>query len=280
MITDDERATITKHAYVPEHLPHYVTAISGTEPHLIGDYVLHRTRARLIFVGYPLIGHFDEAHMLEALDEVKARFEPTRISILAPSLPAALEDCSPSGRDRYYRLNLSTLHIPKKTRNMLKRARREVSVSIGDFSREHKRLIKDFTQAHPLDEATRFIFRRMHKYAKSQDAIVFHAHTSGGDLVAFDVADFGAEEYAFYMFNFRSRKHPVPGASDLLLAYIAVKAKTEGKRYLNLGLGINEGITSFKKKWGGTPFTEYTTCQQESQTGLSWSNLLDRFSRR
>jgi hypothetical protein len=35
------------------------------------------------------------------------------------------------------------------------------------------------------------------------------------------------------------------------------EAKREGKRYINLGLGINPGITFFKKKWGGTAFLPY-----------------------
>jgi hypothetical protein len=178
----------------------------------------------------------------------------------------------------FYRLDLSTLRIPKKTRNMLKRARREVSVSIGEFGREHKRLIKDFTKTHTLDQDMRFIFRHVGKYAESRQAVVFNARLPQGDLVAFDIADFGADEYAFYMFNFRSSNHPVPGASDLLLAYIAVKAKTEGKHYLNMGLGIDEGITFFKKKWGATRFQNHVACRQELKTGVSWSDILDKLT--
>ncbi|MFL7871461.1 MAG: hypothetical protein AB8I58_21715 [Anaerolineales bacterium] len=279
MITPDERALIAEHAYIPEHLPHYVSAISRTEPYLIGDFVVHLAGTHLIFVGYPLKGKFNKTQMLETLDEAKARFEPSQTSILAPALPSALEACEQSTTDEYYRLGLLPLRIPKKARNMLARARREVTVSIGEFGREHKRLIKDFIRTHQLDNATRFIFKRVQEYAKSHNALVFDARTPRGNLAAFDIADFGAGEYAFYMFNFRSRQHQVPGASDLLLAYIIAQAKTKGKNYLNLGLGIDEGITFFKKKWGATPFLKHVTCMQETGTQRSWSDLFDRFSK-
>ena len=279
MITPDERALIDKHAYVPEHLPHYVSAISRTEPYLIGEFVVHLAGTYLVFVGYPLIGYFDETQMLEALDEAKARFEPSLVSVLAPALPSALEACEHSTTDEYYRLNLLPLHIPKKTRNMLARARREVSVKIGEFGVEHKRMVKEFISTHELGDATRFIFNRVSDYAKCETALVFNARTRRGELVAFDIADFGAQEYAFYMFNFRSRQHQVPGASDLLLAYIIAQAKTKGKQYLNLGLGIDEGIAFFKKKWGASPFLKCVTCSQETGTQRSWTDIFDRFSK-
>jgi len=277
MITPDERAFIAEHAYVPEHLPHYVSAISHT--YLIGDFVAHIAGTQLVFVGYPLKGNFNETQMLEALDEAKARFEPSLTSILAPALPSALQGCVPSPTDEHYRLDLLPLRIPKKTRNMLTRARREVSVSIGKFGREHKRLVKEFIRTHQLENATRFIFSRIPEYAKCQTALVFDARTPRGDLVAFDIAEFGAQEYAFYMFNFRSHKYQVPGASDLLLAYVIAQAKTQGKRYINLGLGIDPGIAFFKKKWGATPFLKYVTCTQETGTQRSWSEVFDRFSK-
>jgi hypothetical protein len=162
---------------------------------------------------------------------------------------------------------------------MLTRARREVAVSIGEFGREHKILVKAFIRSHRLDDASRFIFQRLHEYVKCEKSLVFEARTPRGKLVAFDIADFTARNYAFYMFSFRSEKHAVPGASDLLLAHIIERAGSEGKRYLNLGLGIDEGIAFFKKKWGGEPFLEYISCTQGTKPSESWSEMLDGFSR-
>jgi hypothetical protein len=50
-------------------------------------------------------------------------------------------------------------------------------------------------------------------------------------------------------------------------------AKEENKKFVNLGLGINTGVTFFKKKWGGVPFYPYTFChtsllKQETQDSL------------
>ena len=274
MINDSERAAILEHAYLPEHLSHYVTAISGTEPFLIDDFVVHLSGTQLVFIGYPLRGDFNEYQMLTALEKAKSRFEPAAVSIIAPTLPSAPKKCPPSPADSYYRLDLSQLHIPKKTRNMLTRARREASVSVGEYRREHKKLVKDFIRSRQLDDGSRFIFQRLDAYAQCDSALVFEARNARGDLVAFDIADFSAREYAFYMFNFRSEKHAVPGASDLLLFHVIKSAQAEGKRYLNLGLGIDEGITFFKKKWGGMPFLDYVSCTQKSGAGEALSEML------
>jgi hypothetical protein len=64
----------------------------------------------------------------------------------------------------------------------------------------------------------------------------------------------GSARYAFYQFNFRSAKIAVPGASDLLFNEMIRLAHSEGKRAINLGLGIHAGIRRFKEKWGGAPF--------------------------
>ena len=39
MLNDQERAKIYRHAYLPEHLPDYVAAVSGSEPFLHHDYL-------------------------------------------------------------------------------------------------------------------------------------------------------------------------------------------------------------------------------------------------
>jgi hypothetical protein len=145
---------------------------------------------------------------------------------------------------------------------MLSRAGRELSVEKSrDFGKEHKKLIEAFLKTHPVDEATRFIFERTGGYlSASNTAWVFDARNDKGELVAFDVAEFKPKNYAIYMFNFSSEALYVPGASDLLLFEVIKQAKTERKKYINLGLGINPGVTFFKKKWGGVAFLPYASC--------------------
>ena len=38
--------------------------------------------------------------------------------------------------------------------------------------------------------------------------------------------------------------------------------REQGKSTLHLGLGVNEGIRRFKKKWGGKPFLKYEFCER------------------
>ncbi len=279
MITPAECAYIAEHAYVPEHLPHYVAAISRTESFLFGEFVAHVADAHLIFVGYPLRGEDDAARLMAALAEAKARCQPTGVSVIAPHMPAALADYACSPADAYYRLDVTRLVIPPKTRNMLARARREVTVGVGKFGAEHRRLMDDFVRARRFDDATRFIFQRVAEYAQCASAVLFEARTARGKLVAFDLAEFGAREYAFYMFNVRARAQAIPGASDLLLAQIIARAQAEGKRFVNLGLGIDAGVTFFKRKWGALPFLNYVAGTQKIARPPTWRDLIDQLAR-
>ena len=279
MINPSERAYIAEHAYLPEHLPDYVSAISKTEPFLIDDFVIHVHANHLVFVGYPLREDRVDTQFVAALDEARARFNPSATSIIGPAFPPTLKDYTPSPPDEYYRLDLTQLVIPKKTRYMLRRARREVSINIGSYGIEHKKLIKTFLQGSHFDRATRYIFQRVSEYAKCDTVYLYEARNAHGDLIAFDIADLWSMDYAFYMFNFRSPKYNVPGVSDLLLAYIIERAQADGKRYLNLGLGIDAGIAFFKKKWGATPFLKYTAWTQESPKQGAWWEAYDQLSR-
>ena len=231
-----------------------------------------------IFVGYPLKEPFEEKRMRSALEDAIKRFKPESVSLIAPSIPSSLNDCVHPPSDRYYRLDLSALSISQKLRNMLSRAGRELSVEKNkDFDEEHRKMVDDFLKTHPVDEATRFIFERIGEYlSSSTTAWAFDARNNRGELVAFDVAEFKPRDYAIYMFNFSSDALYVPGASDLLLSAVIKQAKTDRKKYINLGLGINPGVTFFKKKWGGTPFLPYAFCLYHPSRKENLETLLQK----
>ncbi len=260
MITSIQEDYIKDHAYVPEHIPTYVTAISQTEPFLLGDFLAYQGENHLIFIGYPLKESFDEKRMSIALEDAIKRLKPESVSLAAPCIPSNLNDRVHPPSDHYYRLDLSSFAISQKLRNMLKRAGRELAVGKKrNFDEEHGKMVDDFLKSHPMGEATRVILQRIDKYlSSSKTAWIFDARTSGGKLVAFDVAEFKPKDYALYMFNFSSEAFYVPGASDLLLSEVINQARAEGKKYINLGLGINPGVTFFKKKWGGVAFLPYS----------------------
>jgi hypothetical protein len=271
MITAAEEEHIECHAYLPEHVPEYVTAISQTEAFLFGDFLAYAKPGYLILVGYPLGDAFDQKRMEEALEEAIKRLNPERVSLMALSIPASLEKVDHPPSDHYYRLDLSSLVISQKLRNMLKRAGRELTVrENAHFDEEHKEMVAAFLDTHSVNEATQFIFQRIDQYLSSaKTASIFEARTGEGKLVAFDIADFKPRDYALYMFNFSSDARYVPGASDMLLARVIQQAKSLGKQYINLGLGINPGVAFFKEKWGGVAFLPHSFClYNPSRKGL------------
>jgi hypothetical protein len=262
MIAATQQDYINDHAYIPEHIPQYVTAISQTEPFLLGDFLGYAKKGHFTLVGYPLEEPFEEKRMRSVLEDAIKRFHPESVSLIAPSIPSSIHGSIHPPSDHYYRLDLSSISISQKLRNMLKRAYRELSVErTNKFDEEHRKMIAEFLKTHPVDEAASFIFNRIDEYlSSSPTARVFDARNKRDELVAFDVAEFTPKDYALYMFNFGSGARYVPGASDLLLSKVIQQAKTENKKYINLGLGINPGVTFFKEKWGGVAFLPYASC--------------------
>jgi hypothetical protein len=276
MITPAEKDFILENAYLPEHLPDYASGVSGGEPFLAADFVFYLLPGSLVFVGFPLRGRFEEKKMTKTLEEVVVRQSPSRVALIAPAIPPRLG--TPGPADSYYRLDLEGFRIPVKVKNMVQRASRELQVRKGkELESDHLRLISEFSGARPLEEGTRSIFSRIPKYlCASPTAWVFSARTGHGDLSAFDIAEFPPSGYAFYMFNFRSREKNVPGASDLLLSEIVRTAQEQGKRAINLGLGIHPGVVFFKKKWGGRPFLELRSVSYEPSPSAFPESLLSK----
>ncbi len=104
MITTAQEDYIERHAYVPEHIPQYVTPISQTEPYLFGDYLVYAKKGHFILVGYPLKEAFEEKRLERALEEAvqtsqtgqrlsdcpcDSPFPSTRFFILPPTITIA-----------------------------------------------------------------------------------------------------------------------------------------------------------------------------------------------
>ena len=278
MITASQQNYISGHAYIPEHIPRYVTAISQAEPFLFGDFLGYAKKGHFTFVGYPLKEPFEENRLRSALEDGIRRLHPESVSLIAPSVPSSINDRMHPPSDHYYRLDLSAISISQKLRNMLKRADRELSVERSNtFDEEHREMIAEFLKKHPVGEAAGFIFSRIDEYlSSSSTARVFDARNKGNELVAFDVAEFRPRDYALYMFNFGSDARYVPGASDLLLSKVIQQAETEKKKYINLGLGINSGVTFFKEKWGGVAFLPYASCHYHSSRKEDLDSLFQK----
>jgi hypothetical protein len=257
MIGPAEETFIQDHAHIPEHIPGYGSVMSAGEPYLVEDFLVYFGRDTLVFIGYPLEENFDENRISKILTDTIRRFSPEQAVLIAPSVPSYP---GTRGRpDAYYRLDLVHDQIHPKVLNMVHRAGREVRVETGrSLGTEHRLLVDDFMATPDLEDGSRTIFKKIPEYISSvPTAEIFSAVDASGNLVAFDIVDFGSRQYAFYMFNFRSRRHKIPGASDLLIHAIIQESRARDKIFLNMGLGLNAGVEFFKEKWRAVPFLHY-----------------------
>ena len=273
MLSTEERRLVYEHAYLPEHLPDYVEAVSGAEAHLLDDYLCFERRDHLIFIGYPLKNQ--KRNTQEVYDAACKRFRPATVAIIAPKIWLPPQTYEPQPEDSYYRLDLPLASIKPEVAYMVRRANRDLSVSVGTFAREHKKLAKVFLSSHKLSQEQKEIYKGIAPYMKrSRTALLLEARR-GDDLVAFNIVDMGSADYAFYLFNIRSVKTNVPGASDLLFHKMVGKAQDEGKQTLNLGLGIHAGVRRFKEKWGAKPFLTHASALV-TRKPLEMGRLVDK----
>ena len=257
MLSKEERELIYFHAYLPEHLPDYVVAISGTEPFLFRNFLYFVAKKHLIFIGYPLQSDSDPAAQI--YDTICTDVQPSTVAVIAPEIWLPADDFTKESTDSYYRLDLPLAKVDSSVAYMVRRAQKELQISQSHFGKKHKRIIKRFISSHQLTREQKYIFKQIPRYLKTCDSAILLEAKKDDDVAAFSILDIGSADYAYYLFNFRSNKINIPGASDLLFNEMVALAHDEGKKAINLGLGINDGILHFKEKWGGVAFQPYNS---------------------
>jgi hypothetical protein len=274
MLSNEDLNRIYQQAYLPEHLPVYVEAISGAQPHLHGNYLCFTRKSHLIFIGYPLGRPSDDT--ARAYASACERFDPATVALIAPEVWLNASSVEMQPRDSYYRLHLPVETIDPNRAYMVRRAERELTLGHGSFQKEHKKLIKAFIKDHQLTAEQIYVYNRIGQYLKRASSAHLLEARKQEVLVAFTVVDTGSADYAFYLFNFRSPKQRIPGASDLLFKTMVDLARSEGKKSINLGLGIHEGIRRFKEKWGGVPFLPYAAARVDRKQPLMSDELANK----
>lgn len=289
-------SAVTADALIPEHLVHYVTAVSGRGLRMCGGFPAYVHEADAVLAAYPgATGyHADSNHpeggpktppaptvaeapdLNAALQELSGQY--ASVTVLSPLPPDTRHAGTPVSQDAYWQIPLPCPAPGQKLRNMLRRAGREVVLCEESFGGEHQALVNGYLQSRPLSPGTRHIFEALPAYAAShpQICVLCARSTAPGNsrkLVAFAVGDFASLSTAFYMFAFRHPDAP-PGTADLLLSGLLQKAEASGHQRMNLGLGINAGISFFKQKWGAVPLIPYyeyrlvPTPQRKEKKGL------------
>lgn len=263
MLTPQEKQMIYRHAYLPEHLCDYVEAITEAEASLHEGYLYFFRKKHLLLIGYPLTG--DAPKIKVVYRRLRRRLKPATVALIAPQLWHRFGTGSGLTTDNYYRLRLPLKKMDSGVAYMVRRAAREVTIDQGSFDRNHQTLLEMFLDAHRFSARQRYLYQKIPDYLnRSRSALLLDARKENA-LVAFTVMDTGSEMNAFYLFNIRSMTDPVPGVSDLLFHEMVQIAQRAGKSAINLGLGVNNGIRRFKKKWGGMVYLSHQTVEMRNK---------------
>ncbi|MDO5483728.1 MAG: translation initiation factor IF-2 [Desulfovibrionaceae bacterium] len=274
-------AQVTARAVTPDQLLPYVEAVSGLQTRMFGSCVGHFCEGQVVLIGYPLDDPRDTASMDAAVAEALRMPGLEHITVLGPARPANVPAGAQVSEDAYWTLPLPLPPAGQKLRNMLRRAARDIVVTSGGaeaWGPEHSALVEAFCAGRTLDAGMLHIFRQLEGYlARARESRLFSARLADGTLVACALGDYSAFGTAFYMFAFRLPSAP-PGTADALLAAVAAEGEARGHSVLNLGLGINGGISFFKKKWGASLFLPCVECGWDvRQEKKSWlARLLGR----
>jgi len=268
MLTEIQERGILNQAYIPEHIVSLMKCLSGGEPILIDEFLCFHKQDWLMVIGYPLRSAFQSQSLEKAILQGLAEFKPVYGWFMAPEAPPLFSRlCVRRERDEYYELDLRRYVANKRLASIAEKASLELTVTrdqrMGD---QHRRLIEEFTGTAGLSPQVRQLYLEMPKVvAQSKTTTVLSAWSREGHLAAFYVVESAALRFAAYLIGCFSRKTYASHASDLLFREMIALAQEQGKTSINLGLGVNEGIRRFKKKWGGTPALAYEYCEYKSR---------------
>jgi hypothetical protein len=264
VMTPEEKTDTLTRAYVPEHIVSLMTLISKGDPFLIEDHLCLVKENWLILVGYPLDKNYSQERCGRILKQAVESFRPKSLSFIGPEIPPLLlESCRERESDQYYMLDISKTQQKPSLLRVTHQASKELTVERGNsITGEHKALITELLKREKLPARIRELYLAMPDYVgRSSTAWTLNALDKTRKLCAFYVVDLGAADFTTYVLGSHSKKHYLPHASDLLFLEMINLTREHGKKIINLGLGVNEGIRRFKEKWGGKPFLTYEFCE-------------------
>jgi len=264
MLTTQEKESILTQAYVPEHSVDLMTGVSGGEAFFADDYFFCRKGDWMIVVGYPLNDEFNVGEFDFFVTGLIKQFRPVQLSLVASEIPESLlVHSNEKDSDHYYILDLSTGDLSGRLRRIVRKASEKLSIERADSMHEaHYLLIHEFIQrVGPPRRVERLLWQMPDYIQKQSDGVVLNAWDDRQRLAAFYVVDTAPRYFSTYVIGCHSRQNYVSGASDLLVYELIALSRESDKQYIHLGLGVNEGIRRFKKKWGGVPTRRYEMCE-------------------
>lgn len=264
---------ISQFARVPEHGLSLVQTISGGRPLLMDDYLFYHGEDWLSAIGYPLRGKHDNVKFHAALKKAVRQTRAVSCFAIGPALPESLQSFIVE-KDHYYLLGVNA-RSPKKLKNPVEKARNRLDVTeTSQFTPQHRQLWAEFiqrsmtAQGSPMNARVRELYAKTPFLFRTEDGNIkfLDARDPQGNLVATLLLDFSAKNFTAYILGAHSRKFYVPHAHDLLFHEMIALSKAANKKYVHLGLGVNEGIARFKLKWGGKASLPYLFAQWEEKS--------------
>jgi len=267
-VTPSDLTAVLEDATVPEHSAAFMGAMSGGEPFRIGPYLFVAAQGWLLAIGYPLAGADDPAGFDRALSAALNRTHAKDVWAVAPALPERLKPHR-RDRDQYYTLPL-TAALPARLERLAGRASASLRVEEGgSFTAAHRRLWAEFTGRVALPANVRELFARTEAVLSQAPGLsLLNAWDANGHLAACLLLDSAPRRFLSYLIGAHSRVHYTPHASDLLFLEMIRIARRQGKEFVHLGLGVNDGIRRFKTKWGGIPSLPYEMAEWQAAESL------------
>ena len=250
---------------VPEHSRRLLEAISAGRSFELDSFIFVTADDWLMAIGYPQEGEFSVGRFESALDEAVRKVKPSDCFAIAPEMPERLES-HVEDRDVYYTLDASS-PVPPRLRGPVRHARERLLVDeTREFTPEHRRLWAEFMGRMPLPPRIRQLYSGTAAALQGPaDLRLLNAWDAEGQLAACLLMDYSLPHHVSYVLGAHSKTHYVPHAPDLLFAEMLERARAEDKQTVLLGLGVNEGITRFKRKWGGAPQLFYVMAQWQER---------------
>lgn len=267
-MTPSDISAVLEKATVPEHSVAFMAAMSGGEPFRVGAYIFIAAEEWLLAVGYPLEGNFSPGGFEEALTQALRQTAARECWAICPELPARLK-ARRRETDRYFVLDLGP-PVPARLERLARRAAASLAVEAGiEFTPAHRRLWAEFLGRTALPPNVRELYARTESVLQRSPGLsLLNAWDREGRLAACLLLDAAPRRFTSYLLGAHSRDHFTPYASDLLFREMIRKARADGKQFLHLGLGVNEGIRRFKTKWGGAPGLAYEMAEWREPEGL------------
>jgi uncharacterized protein YbaP (TraB family) len=269
LIENVDKKEILKKANVPEHSVTFMESMSGGKAFLVDSYLFYHADKLLMAIGYPLSGTYKSDVFYKALTKALDYTAATDCFAICPFLPRQLRVYQ-KDLCQYFTLS-SNQQIPSRLERLAERAALTLRVEEGnEFTLAHQRLWAEFVGRTPLTANVRRLYERTQKVVNpDSNLILLNAWDTNGNLAASLLLDLNPQKFLSYILGAHSRIHYTPYASDLLFSKMLTIAKREGKEYIHLGLGVNDGIRRFKKKWGGTATMSYEMAAWHDSSKLS-----------